>query len=168
MEGMRYKRKIAMSLRILAMTGIVMGFVLLSVVAQAQILRPLKWAFSAVPVKDQAGMYEVHMTATMDKGWTTYSQNTPKGGSAPTVIKLKPNSNVLLGGKVKEVGEMKKKYEEVFEVDVLYYENKVDFVQVVKLKKIKSTTLSGTVEFMVCDKTQCMPVEEVEFEVELK
>lgn len=151
--------------KILFMLG---GFVLFGTSVPAQILKPVKWNFAATPVKGKAGMFEVRMTAVIEKGWHIYSQSTPEGGLSPTVIKFKPNSNVLLGGKVKEVGEMKKKYEDVFEVEVLYFENKVEFVQVVKLKKIKPTTLSGTVEFMVCDKEQCLPVEEVGFKVELK
>jgi DsbC/DsbD-like thiol-disulfide interchange protein len=145
---------------------LIIGFALLCVAAHAQILKPLKWSFTAKKIK--ADVYEVHLTATIDQGWTTYSQTTPDGGPLPTAIKFKPNTNVLLGGKVKEVGEMKKKHEAAFGVEVFYYKDKVDFVQVVKLKKPATTLLVGTVEFMVCDKEQCLPPEEVEFSVELK
>jgi hypothetical protein len=148
---------------------VLIGFVLLGVTVQAQILKPAKWSFTALRVKGKAGMYEVHMTATIDKGWKTYSQSTPEDGPSPTVVMFKPNPLVLLGGKVKEVGELHKIDEPAFGVQVWYYKEKVDFVQVVKLKKpgVK-TSLSGTVEFMVCDDHQCLPVEEIPFIVELK
>lgn len=145
---------------------LITGFLLLAIATQAQILSPVKWSFSVKKIKPE--LYEVHMQATVEKGWTTYSQWTPAGGPSATKITFKPNPNVLLGGKAKELGDMHKKYEEVFEVDIHYFENKVDFVQLVKLKKVKPTILVGTVEFMACDKEQCLPVEEIPFKVQLK
>jgi len=146
---------------------IVMVFVLLGISVNAQILKPIKWSFTTV--KKSASIYEVHLTALIDKTWKIYSQSTPDGGPSPTVVKFKPNPLVLLGGKVKEVGEMHKVDEPAFGVQVFYYSSKVDFVQIVKLKKpgIK-TSLSGTVEFMVCDAEQCLPPEEIPFTIELK
>ncbi|WP_316794274.1 protein-disulfide reductase DsbD domain-containing protein [Pedobacter frigoris] len=114
-------------------------------------------------------MQKVSMTAVIEKGWHIYSQNTPDGGPSATKVTFAKNPLVLLGGKVKEVGEMHKVHEEAFGVDVWYYKDKVDFVQIIKLKKpgVK-TILTGTVEFMVCDDHQCLPVEEVGFSIELK
>jgi hypothetical protein len=156
----------------------ILGFVLLGVSLQAQILKPVKWSFTAAQVKGKAGMYEVHVTALIDKGWKTYSQSTPADGPSPTVIKFKPNPMVLLGGKVKEIGELHKIDEPAFGVQVFYYTGKVDFVQVVKIKALsprkgdlsqkERIVLQGTVEFMVCDASQCLPPDEVGFTVELK
>jgi hypothetical protein len=133
---------------------------------KAQMLKPVKWSFTATKVK--ADVYEVHITAAIEKTWKIYSGGTPDGGPQPTVVKFKPNANVLLGGKVKEVGELHKMPEPAFGVDVWYYKDKVDFVQVVKLKKPAKTLISGTVEFMACDAQQCLPPEEVEFSIALK
>lgn len=144
----------------------IIGFVLFSTVIQAQILKPVKWIFFAV--KKSTVLYEVHMTASIEKGWTTYSQWTPEGGPEPSAIKFDKNPNVLFGGKAKEVGEMKKKHEDTFGVDVHYFAGKVDFVQIVKLKKVVPTTLSGSIATMACDESQCLPPEEVKFKVELK
>lgn len=134
--------------------------------AGAQIIKPVKWTFSSKKVKND--VYEVHMTANIQSGWTIYSQTTPGGGPLPTTIKFAKNPEVLVGGNVKEVGELKKKHEDVFGVDVHYFSGKVDFVQLVKLKNNKPTRLSGTVEFMACDDQQCLPPEEVEFTVNLQ
>lgn len=135
-------------------------------ISQAQILKPTTWSFTSKKVK--SGLYELHLTATVKDGWTMYSQWTPEGGPEPTVILFDKNLNVLLGGKAKEVGAMKKKHEAVFGVDVHFYEKKVDFVQVVKVKNEKgSKVISGKVKFMTCDKEQCITQEE-EFSVQLK
>jgi hypothetical protein len=64
---------------------------------KAQILKPVKWSFTATKVK--ADVYEVHITAAIDKTWKIYSGGTPDGGPQPTLVKFKPNANVLLGGK---------------------------------------------------------------------
>lgn len=146
-----------------------MAFVLLGLVVQAQILKPIKWFFTAAPVKGKIDIYEVKITAEIDKGWHIYSQSTPEGGPAPTVIKFKPNPLVLLGGKVKELGKLHKEASQEFGVEVWSYDGTVSFVQIVKLKKPGlKTSLSGTVEFMVCDENQCLPPEELEFNIPLK
>lgn len=139
---------------------------MVAVGTQAQVLKPVNWTFTAQRAKGD--IYEVKMKATTDKGWSIYSQTTPEGGPLPTTVTFHKNTNVQYGGKAKEVGTMKKKHEAVFGVDVHYYTDSVTFVQLVKLKKAVPTKLSGTIEFMACDATKCLPPEEVEFEVELK
>jgi hypothetical protein len=149
---------------VLVMVAVMLGFAV-----QAQILKPVKWTFTAVPVKGKVGIYEVKMTAVIEKGWHIYSQGTPDGGPSPTVIKFKPNPLLLLGGKVKEQGKLHKEASKEFGVDVWSYDTKVEFVQIVKLKKTgKKNSISGTVEFMACDENQCLPPEELEFDIPLK
>jgi len=148
---------------------VVLCFMLLGATVQAQILKPVKWSFSAAPVKGKAGVYKVNMTAVIEKGWHIYAQSTPEGGPSATKVTFAKNPLVLLGGKTTEVGKLHKEYSEVFGVEVWSYDGTVMFVQVVKVKKpgVK-TSLSGTVEFMACDAQQCLPPEEVLFEIELK
>ena len=44
---------------------------------------------------------------------------------------------------------------------------KVDFVQVVKVKGTAKTNLAGKVEFMVCNDEKCLPPAEVDFNVNI-
>jgi DsbC/DsbD-like thiol-disulfide interchange protein len=151
------------------MLVIILSFMLLGSAMQAQILKPVKWSFTARPVMGKAGMYKVSMTAVIDKGWHIYSQNTPDGGPSATKVTFAKNPLVLLGGKTIEVGKLHKEHSKEFGVDVWSYDGTVSFVQVVKLKKAGvKTVLSGTVEFMACDQSQCLPPEEVEFTVQLQ
>jgi len=48
------------------------------------------------------------------------------------------------------------------------YSNKVDFVQVVKLRSNAKTNVSGSVEFQTCDDKKCLPPKTVTFNVSLK
>lgn len=149
--------------------SLIIGLFLVSVAIQAQILKPVKWDFSSVPIKGKAGVYKVSMTAVIEKGWHIYSQATPDGGPSATKVIFAKNPLVLLSEKTTEVGKLHKEHSEVFGVDIWSYDGTVTFVQVVRVKKpgVK-TVLKGTVEFMACDETQCLPPEEVEFAIELK
>lgn len=124
---------------------------------------PVSWSYSAKKTADKT--YEIHLTATIGAPWHTYSQDSPDGGPLPTKIQFTKNPLVTIEGKTKEVGKMQVKHEEVFGVDVKYYSDKVDFVQVVKLKSNAKTNVSGTIEYMACDESQCLPPATVNFSV---
>ena len=56
---------------------------LLALVAQAQILTPVKWK---IKLDDKGGApeKEIVFTATADKGWHLYAMNLPEGGPVST------------------------------------------------------------------------------------
>jgi hypothetical protein len=68
---------------------------------------------------------------------------------------------------VKEVGKVEKIYDEIFQTDVLYLSNKVQYVQTVKIKGKAKTNIAGTIEYMVCDDTQCLPPAKKTFDIKL-
>jgi len=138
------------------------GLIMLSIAAAAQSSKQVKWAYSSKKIADKT--YEVHFTATINGSWHLYSQN---GGDGPISTNFTFTKNPLLAtnGPVKEVGKMKKVYEQAFKSEVRYYENSVDFVQTVKLKSNAKTNLAGKVEFMVCNDHECLPPADLDFSV---
>jgi hypothetical protein len=132
--------------------------------AQAQDV--VKWTFSANKTGEKT--YEVHLLATLEAPWKIYSQHTPAGGPLPTKIKFDKNPLVIMQGKVKELGQQEKKFERAFDVDVLFYHGQVDFVQTVRLKTAVDTFISGNIDFMSCNETQCLPAAKTNFKIELK
>lgn len=128
----------------------------------AQSTTQVKWNFSSKKIADNT--YEIHMTATINGNWHMYAQD---GGDGPVSTSFTFTKNPLLtmDGKVKEVGKMKKVYEESFSSEVRYYEKTVDFVQVVKVKGKAKTNLAGKVEFMVCNDKECLPPSDVDIKV---
>jgi len=130
----------------------------------AQVQNPVQWKFEA---KKKGADYEIVITATVDKPWHIYSQNTGKGGPVPTNITFKKNPLVTLSGKVIETGKLEKVYDKNFSTDVLFYSNKVVFTQLVKVKAGVKTNVSGTVEYMVCDDEQCLPPTKKTFDIKL-
>jgi DsbC/DsbD-like thiol-disulfide interchange protein len=134
--------------------------------ASAQVKTPVKWSFSSKKIKENT--YEVRLTAAIEEGWHTYSQSTPDGGPIPTTIVFANNPLLILEGKVKEVGKLEQKHEKIFGVDVKQFSDKVDFVQVIRLKRGVKTSINGSVEFMVCDDKECLPPATQKFSIALK
>ena len=130
----------------------------------AQSGKQVNWTYSAKKVADKT--YEVHMTANIGAGWHMYAQ---AGGEGPisTTFTFTKNPLVVVNGKPKEVGKMVKKFEDAFKSEVRYYENSVDFVQIVKTKANAKTALAGKVEFMVCNDHECLPPDEKDFKVNI-
>lgn len=138
-------------------------FLLLHPVVKAQ--HPVNWSFSSKKVGDK--LYEVHLTAEVEEPWHIYSQFSPPGGALPTSITINKNPLVLLQGGIKEHGKLNKKFEEVFGMEVKYFEGSVTFIQLVRLRATVKTNLSGNLEFMVCNDRECLPPKTVPFSIPL-
>lgn len=129
---------------------------------QAQSDKQVKWTFESKKIAENT--YELHMTAEVGGNFHIYSQNAGDGPMATTFTFTK-SPLVTLDGTVKELGKQKKVFEEVFNSEVRYFEKKVDFVQVVKVKGKAKTNVAGKVEFIVCNDRECLPPSTVNFKV---
>jgi len=127
----------------------------------AQILNPVKLSYSAK--KTVANQYELHIKASIEPKWHLYSTVNPDGGAEPTVINF---TMVEMVGKLQEKGAMKTIFEKSFGVNQKYFENNVEFIQVVKVKP-GTKKVQGSFEYMVCNDKQCLPPKEVPFEINL-
>ncbi len=140
-------------------------FITAACVAHAQ--SPVSWSFSSKKVSDKT--FEVHLTANIQSGWHLYSQNQPDDAIAiPTNFAINNNPLLKLDGKIKEVGKMEKFKDKILGISAHQYSEKVDFVQVVKLKSNAKTNISGSVEFQTCDDKKCLPPKTVNFNIALK
>jgi hypothetical protein len=135
-------------------------------VSFAQLSDPVKWSYTAIKKSDK--VYEVTYTATIEKPWHIYSQTTPKGGPVPTKFVYKTNPLITISGIPKEDGALVKKHEEVFGIDVKYFDTKVLFTQTVNLKSSVKTNIAGTIEYMVCNDSQCLPPKKISFDLQLQ
>ena len=138
---------------------------LFTAVAFAQIEAPVKWSYAAKRVSPTEAV--VLIKATIDAGWHIYSQNMKEGGPEVTSFTFAPAKNYTLIGKPAEPKAITK-YEEVFKMNVGYFENSVVFQQRIKLKAAGATTVKGKVEYMTCNDHKCLPPDEVEFSVPVK
>ena len=145
----------------LLLIGIVM---IIGLSAIAQIKDPVKWKATS---KKVGNSYQVILTATLPKPWHIYSQFTGRGGPLPTELKFTKNPLLTFDGGVKEVGKLKEEYDTNFDTKVKYFGDKVDFVQMVKVKGNLKTNVNVTIEYMTCDDNQCLPPTKKTFNVSL-
>lgn len=134
--------------------------------AVAQIHNPVKWTVASKKINSKEAV--VFVKATIQNGWHIYAQNVPDGGPVPTSFTFKTSKDFSLAGATTPTTKAKSKFEDVFKMNVPYFNQEVVFQQKIKLNSKNATTVSGTVEFMACDKTQCLPPDEYAFTVTVK
>lgn len=136
--------------------------ILLFFSANAQLLKPVKWDYSAK--RNNANEAVLTLTAYIEKGWHLYSQHIPENGPVPTSFKFNKSADYELAGTVNE-GKPEEVYDPNFQMNLKYFSDKAVFTQKIKFKKNTETKVSGTLEFMVCDNKQCLPPEDIEFTI---
>lgn len=94
-------------------------------------------------------------TAEIAEGWHLYSQHINNEiGPIATSFQFDEVDGVKLLGKTIEP-ESIKEYDPNFEGELNFFKDQVTFKQ--KMKSDKSVTLSGSVTYMVCNDTMCLP-----------
>ena len=139
-------------------------FLLITFVSNAQIADPVKWSYSSKKIADKT--YEIHLTATVQNTWHLYSQLQPEDAiNQPTEIIFKKNPLISCSGKIKEIGKMKLFKDEKLKISANQYADKVDFVQIIKLKANVKTNIIGSVEYQTCNDKKCLPPKKIDFTV---
>lgn len=120
-----------------------------------QAANPVKWEAKYTELANGEG--EIMVSATIEKGWHTYSQNiSPDAGPVPTTIVFSPGSNFELVGKAIEEGA-KEEFDKTFEMKIASFEGKAIVKQKLKRKNTKSFETPIKIEYMVCNDKQCLP-----------
>jgi hypothetical protein len=137
---------------------------LFTLTTNSQILKPVKWSYAA---KKTSGMQaSVYIKANIDEGWHLYSQHIAEGGPVKTTISFIPSKSYKLSGKTIEPKPIVR-FEPNFGMNVSYFEQSVIFQQQVKLMG-KTAVVKGNLEYMVCNDTQCLPPETINFSIHIK
>ncbi len=132
--------------------------------AFAQVYNPVKWEVASKKLNNKEAV--IFIKAKIQSGWHIYSQTVGEGGPIATNFTFSPSKDFQVQGKTLEP-KPKTKYEDVFKMNVPYFDNEVVFQQKVKLVN-GTATVKGTVEFMACDKERCLPPEDYNFTVSIK
>ncbi len=140
---------------------------LLALVAQAQILTPVKWK---IKLDDKGGApeKEIVFTATADKGWHLYDMNLPEGGPVSTSFTFETlNGAELIGQPVPSV-KPTTVYDEQFAMNLRWYPGTVSFIQKLKITDPAKFKAEGEVEFMACNDETCLPPDQIPFSFDKK
>ena len=140
---------------------------LIALVAQAQILTPVKWK---IKLDDKGGTpeKEIVFTATADKGWHLYDMNLPEGGPVSTSFTFETlNGAELIGQPVPSV-KPTTVYDEQFAMNLRWYPGTVSFIQKLKITDPAKFKVEGEVEFMACNDETCLPPDQIPFSFDKK
>ncbi len=128
--------------------------------SHAQIMEPVKWSFASKQDGDQVKLI---FKATIDQGWHLYDTKLPEGGPVPTSFHFNDNANIEFVGEMTTNPQPIDKFDETFQMDLRYFSNQAEFIQVVKVKSADPVTIDGYLEFMCCNDETCLPPTEVDF-----
>lgn len=143
-------------------TIILTCFFSFSIFAQQLKLDPVKWDFSVNQVSEKE--YELVFDANMDKGWYLYSQDMEDDGPVPTTFNFDENTTIQLADSIAEVGELKEGYDELFEMNIKKYADKVSFTTLISVLDTTNKVITGHVRYMTCEEQRCLPPKELPFE----
>ena len=130
--------------------------------ASSQVYNPVKWEYKAEKIN--ASEYELKFTASIDAGWHMYGLNIPPDGPVPTSITFNETRDIEFRTDIIPVESPEIKYDPTFEMNLELFSNKISFTRKVKVLMKGKHTLTGTIEFMACDDSKCLPPKEESFE----
>jgi thiol:disulfide interchange protein len=131
----------------------------------AQVENPVSWTFSVDKLEGQEA--ELVYKAKIDYPWHLYSAYLPEGGPIATKAFYDEAGHYSLVDGIVEVTKAKVKFDEGFQMDVGTLSGKAEFRQKVKFTGSGLQTVSGEIEFQVCDDATCLPPMTVPFTFEV-
>ncbi len=139
----------------------------LPLISGAQVFKPVKWTFSTKQIS--AGEVQLIFSANIDKPWHLYSQDVPPppDGPVPTSFFFEKSADFKTIGKVKEPKAIEE-FDNQFKITLKYFADKAVFTQNIKVLSAKDFKITGYLEFMCCDDTQCLAPETIDFEFNIK
>ena len=135
-------------------------FLCVATVALAQFQTPVTIKASQNKVSDD--VLEVVFRGTVDAGWHVYGTDFADGGPTRAELTLETQKGVKPDGKLRAVGNVQKKMDEMFGMEVSYMEGTAEFVQRFVITE-PEYEVSGYLTYGACNDENCMPPTNVEF-----
>lgn len=132
---------------------LLLSFIFISLGAKAD---PINWNFK---LEDKGnGEIELVATATIQKGWHIYDTDVPKGGPNATSISIEEIKGVSPIGKLQyNKTNHKKGFDNVFEMEIGYFDNLATFTQRFKVVDKAAFNLKGDFRAQACNDEECTP-----------
>ncbi len=122
--------------------------------ANAQMLDPVKFTSTLKTGNTSEG--EIIFSGKIEKGWHVYSTGLGSDGPVSASFNVNKLDGVKLVGKLKPVGHEISNFDQMFGMNLRYFEHSVKFVQKVKFTK-PNYTINAYLEFGACNDENCMP-----------
>lgn len=141
-----------------------LAIIMFTVAVKAQILTPVTWSYGAKKISKNEAM--VFIKATIGPGWHVYSQFVKDGGPVKTTFTFDHSAGYSLIGNTIEPTPVTRA-EKAFNMDVSFFEGSVIFKQKIKLKGT-AANVTGKLEYMTCNDKQCLPPDDITFNIPVK
>lgn len=130
-----------------------------------QILDPIAW--KATVTDNAVASATIKITAVIDDGWHLYSLDLPEDGPNATTIDFDLPQGVTLDGRLVPSKKPTEKYDEMFALNLSWWEHSVTFTQKVRIADEKTHTVGISVSFQGCDDQTCIAPKTQQLEVEV-
>ena len=135
-------------------------FFVCAVTAMAQMQDPVHFKSELKQISGTEA--EIVFTATIDDGWHVYSTDLPDGGPISATFNVDKIEGAELVGKLTPVGKEEDKFDQMFQMQVRFFEHNAKFVQ--KLKITGATfSIEGYMQYGACNDQNCLPPTDVNF-----
>jgi thiol:disulfide interchange protein DsbD len=133
----------------------------LATTVEGQIMTPAKWKISLVDsgAPDKALVFSV----VLDEGWHMYDMDLPAGGPVSTAFTFETLAGAELIGRPTPSTPPVVQYDEMFDMNLRWYEREAVFTQRIKVTDAKRFKIAGEVEYMTCNDVNCLPPERESF-----
>jgi len=135
-------------------------FALVALTSAAQMVDPV--TFSSQLKTNGTAEGEIVFNGKIDAGWHVYSTNLGNGGPTSASLSTSRLDGVELVGGLTPKGNEISKHDPLFNMNVRYFENNVQFVQKVRFTK-PDYNIDAALEYGACDDNMCLPPQEVSF-----
>ena len=129
-------------------------------VAQAQMVDPVHFTSALTPTNGAEA--EIVFTAKIDPGWHVYSTDLGEDGPISATFNAVKMDGVETVGKLTPRGNVIKKFDNMFGMELKFFENTATFVQKVKFTK-PDYSIDCYLEYGACNDQSCMPPTQVDF-----
>lgn len=132
---------------------LLLSFILVSLGAKAD---PINWNFK---LEDKGnGEIELIATVNIQKGWHIYDTEVPKGGPNATSISIEEIKGAMPIGKLQyNKTNHKKGFDNIFEMEIGYFDNLATFTQRFKVVDKAAFNLKGDFRAQACNDEECTP-----------
>ena len=120
----------------------------------AQDIEPVEWEYDVNKINDTE--YNISFSASILDGWKLYSQFSPDEGALPTSFRFINNISDFEADELFNEDDYIVGFDNVFKMDLFYYENDANFNQNIKLLDKDLNQIKVEIDYSSCDDELCI------------
>ncbi|RLD68784.1 MAG: disulfide bond formation protein DsbD [Bacteroidetes bacterium] len=138
------------------MRVIIIAFIaaIYSINIQAQIIDPVEWDYSVKQLPNNEA--ELIFKAQIEPKWHMYSQFFEEGGPVKMTFLFEDTKDYKKLGNVVEVSKPHTEHDDIFDIDVQYFESQATLKQKIKILSTKDFVVKGEFDYQVCYDDKCV------------